>query len=147
MTLCTRKLVGGCSTPSFTPSRVLFGSVPHLIRQLLLDLLRYSLRWSALPIPSTIRCFVLRICSSVFRNLCLSPVRGSDLLRTRTWPFWTEPIVRFWVLEYPLKNRTKPNLTIPKQDTMGKGWLDTLQPATQGFSVLGTRSTHSISQQ
>ena len=26
---------------------------------------------------------------------------------------WTEPIVRFWVLENPLKNRTKPNLTIP----------------------------------
>ena len=59
--------------------------------------------------------------------LAVSPVRGSDLLRTRTWPFWTEPmvrskvrynlwtepIVRFWVLENPLKNRTKPNLTIP----------------------------------
>jgi hypothetical protein len=57
----------------------------------------------------------------------LGPVRGSDHLRTRTWPFWTEPmvwskvrhnqwtepIVRFRVLQNPLKNRTEPNLTIP----------------------------------
>ena len=43
----------------------------------------------------------------------LGPVHGSDHLRTRTWPFWTEPIVRFRVLQNPLKNRTEPNLTIP----------------------------------
>ena len=29
---------------------------------------------------------------------------------------WTEPIVRFGVLQNPLKNRTKPNLTIPSGD-------------------------------
>lgn len=59
----------------------------------------------------------------------LSPFCGLDLLRTRTWLFWTEPmvwskvhynlwtepIVWFWVLKNPLKNRTKPNLTIPTQ--------------------------------
>jgi len=41
--------------PSFTPLRVLFTSVPHLIRQLLLALLRYSLWWPALPTLSTIQ--------------------------------------------------------------------------------------------
>jgi len=63
-------------------------------------------------------------------NIYLSLVHGSDHLRTRTWPFWTEPtvrskvhhnqwtepIVQFWVLQNPLKNQTKPNLTIPMWD-------------------------------
>ena len=62
-----------------------------------------------------------------FFNIYSSPVHGSDHLRTRTWPFWTEPtvrskvhhnqwtepIVQFWVLQNPLKNRTEPNLTVP----------------------------------
>ena len=60
-------------------------------------------------------------------NIYLSLVHGSDHLRTRTWPFWTEPtvrskvhhnqwtepIVQFWVLQNPSKNQTKLNLTIP----------------------------------
>ena len=48
-----------------------------------------------------------------FFNIYLSPVCGSAHLRTGTWPFWTKPIVQFWVLQNPLKNWTKPNLTIP----------------------------------
>ena len=57
----------------------------------------------------------------------LGLVHGSDHCRTRTWPFWTkpmvwskvwhnqwnEPIVQFRVLQNPLKNQTEPNLTIP----------------------------------
>ena len=46
-----------------------------------------------------------------FFNIYLSPVHGSDHLRTRTRLFWTEPIVQFWVLQNPLKNQTKPNHT------------------------------------
>ena len=30
---------------------------------------------------------------------------------------WTEPIVQFWVLQNPLKNRTELNLTIPTNTT------------------------------
>ena len=57
----------------------------------------------------------------------LGLVHGSDHCRTRTWPFWTkpmvwskvhhnqwtEPIVQFGVLQNPFKNQTEPNLTIP----------------------------------
>ena len=76
----------------------------------------------------------------------LGPVRGSDHLRTRTWPFqtettvwskvrhnqWTEPIVQFRVLQNPLKNRTEPNLTIPRNT----GILSLLSSLNQPFRKL-----------
>ena len=40
---------------------------------------------------------------------------------------WTKLIVWFWVLENPLKNQTKPNLTIPTSESLAINQL--LKPA------------------
>ena len=42
-----------------------------------------------------------------------SPVHGPDRLRTRTWLFWMEPMVRFRPGFSEIHWRTGPNLTLP----------------------------------
>lgn len=44
-------------------------------------------------------------------NALQSPVCSLDHLQTRTWPFWTELIVQFRVLQIPW--RTRPDQTLP----------------------------------